>query len=66
MANAAALQPLVSTEKHQLLFLDEAAAWLPFLSGAPAWLCQRLATPAAGQGHAGTVLWASPLARCAM
>ena len=29
MANVAALQPLVSTEKHQLLFLDEVTAWLP-------------------------------------
>lgn len=58
MANSAALQPLVSTEKRQLLFLDEVTAWLPSLAGRPAWLGQRSAIAAAGRGHAGTMLWA--------
>lgn len=45
MANVAALQPLLSTEKHQLLFRDEVTAWLPF----PRWDAS-LAVPAPGRG----------------
>lgn len=45
MANVAALQTLVSTEKHQLLFLDEVTAWLPLASRGSS-----LAVPVPGHG----------------
>lgn len=63
MVNAAVLHSLASTEKHQLLFLDEVMLDCLLLAGAPAWLCLCLPSSAAAQGHAGTQLWDT--AKCA-